>query len=135
MVIFRPMALGVGAVSAGLRLVVHRALVKGNAEIPQALGDQPDAALHLALFIGILNAQDDPAAGGVGHPLGDHGGKYAADVQKARGAGGEAGHLRALLQVSGRKLLLQQLVGRLGHMGKQKLGKTDGIGHLYVTPK
>ena len=134
MVIFRPAALGIGAVGALLGAVAGGALVKGDAEIPQALGDEGHAALHLAFFVGILDAQDHPASGGVGHPLGHHGGKHAADVQKAGGAGREAGDLGAVLQLPGRELGLHELLGRLGHVGEQQLGQFGIIGHVLITP-
>ena len=84
----------------------------------EALDDLLDAAFHLALFVGVLNAQEHLAAAGMGCTLTNHGHEQTADVQKAGGAGGKTGHQRTLFQLSGREIFLQHLLGGLGHVGE-----------------
>jgi len=135
MVVLGALALGIGGVVALLGIVAGGTFVKGDAEIGEALDDLGNAALDLALFVGVLNAQDHTAAAGVGRTLTDHGGEHAADVQKAGGAGGETGDQSAILQLSGRENFLQQLLGSLGHMWEQQLGQFGMIHHIYHSCK
>ena len=76
----------------------------------QTLDDLLDAAFHLALFVGVLNAQEHLAAAGMGCTLTNHGHEQTADVQKAGGAGGKTGDLGALGELTGGILCLH--VGR-----------------------
>ena len=71
---FRPTALLIGAVVSLLLGLVHHALVKFQAEAFQPLHNAGDAVLHLPLFVGVFNAQDNPAAGLMGHALVDQSG-------------------------------------------------------------
>lgn len=60
------------------------------------------AALHRALEVGVLDAQEKDAAALVGQTLADDGAEQVAQMHKAGGAWRDAGDLCALRQAAGR---------------------------------
>ena len=82
-----PLGLDVGAVVAA-----HvRALVVFQPRLTQALVDQLHRAGHLALLVGVLDAQDELAPVLLGEQVGVEGGAQSAQVQVTRRAGCEPG--------------------------------------------
>src|SRR5699024_463552 len=81
-----PLALHIGA-----ELSPHvRALVVLQAHLLQGLVDHVLGAFHQPLPVGVLNAQDELPALGLGHQVLVQGRAQVAHVHKARGAGGES---------------------------------------------
>ncbi len=126
-------ALLVGAVIALFLGLAHHALVKFHAEITQARDDAGDAVLHFPLLVGVLDAQDDPAAALVGQPLVDQGGEQTADVEKAGGAGGKPGDHGPLGQVPGRIDLCEIFLHGFVDVGEQQFRQFIMI-HYTSTP-
>ena len=106
----RALALAVGAVGAVVA-VQRRALVKGQAERGKRLDDGLYAALYLALFVRILDAQVEHAARLVRQALVHQRAVQVAQMHEAGRAGTHAGHLCALGQAALRIARLD-LLGR-----------------------
>ena len=75
---------------------------------------------HLALGVGVLDAEVEHAPRLVSQTLTHHNGEQTAEVDKSRGRGGETGHLGALGEVAGGEFRLA-LGGSLGDVGEQKV--------------
>ena len=76
---------------------------------------------HLALGVGILDAEVEHAARLVSQTLANHDGEQTAEVDESRGGGGETGHLGTLGQIAGREACLA-LLRSLGHVGEKQVG-------------
>ena len=88
--------LAVGVPALGLDIGSHGAadigaLVPGQAALPEGLVDHLGGALHQALLVGVLDAEDKGAALMAGDEPGVECGAQIADVHIAGGGGGEAG--------------------------------------------
>ena len=125
----RALALTVGAVCAVVALE-RCALVKRQAERGKCLDDGLHAALDLALFIRILNAQVEHAARLVRQALVHQRAVQVAQVHEARGAGTHTGHLGALRQVALRIARLD-LLGRGFDLREQQFRQTVIIHFLH----
>ena len=118
-------ALLVGTVVTDIRHLAvgaqDSALVEVDAVALQGGDETLGGAGHLALGIGVLNAEVEHAARLVSQTLTHHHGEQTAEVDEARRGGGEAGHLGALGQVSGGESCLA-LLGGLGDLGEEQVG-------------
>ena len=125
----RALALAVGAVGAVVA-VQRCALVKRQAERGKRLDDGLHAALDLALFVRILNAQVEHAARLVRQTLVHQRAVQVAEVHKAGRAGAHAGHLCALGQLTLR-IAGFDLLGRGVDMRKQQFRQAVVIHFLH----
>src|SRR5207248_690511 len=89
-----------------LRLVVGAvgaadlgALVPVDAEPAEAVEDRLEGLGDVALLVGVVDAEDEPAAVAAGEEPVEQGRPHAADVQVARRAGGEPGPNRVSHEV------------------------------------
>ena len=125
----RALALAVGAVGAVVA-IQRCTLVKRQAERGKRLDDGLHAALDLALFVCIFNAQVKHAARLVRQALVHQRAVQVAEVHKAGRAGAHAGHLCTLgqraLRIAGFDLL-----GRSIDMRKQQFRQTVIIHFLH----
>ena len=88
--------LGVEGAALGLDVGAHGAAHVGTFVPGQAAGahgiiDDLGGVLHQTALVGVLNAEDELAAGVAGDEVGVQGGAEIAHVHVARGRGGEAG--------------------------------------------
>src|SRR5699024_6036656 len=82
-----PLALDIGA----HRAAHIGALVPQQAGLPAGVVDHVHRTLHIALLVGVLDAQDEGAPGVLGRQVGVQGGAQVAHVHVPRGGRGEAG--------------------------------------------
>ena len=82
------LALGLDVGAAGAAHI--GALVPVHAAVPQGVVDDLRRALHVALLVGVLNAEDEVAAHLLGEEIPVERRAQSAQVQEARGGGGKA---------------------------------------------
>lgn len=119
---FPALTLLVGAVYAALRAEPGDPLIRRNTESSKAGDDCRDAALYLALFIRIFNAQEEYAVCRLRGEAGRHGGKQAANVKIACRAWRKTRHARPFWKLAGGILFLI-LLRRPRNVGKKQLGE------------
>ena len=123
-----PLALTVRTVVAAVA-VNGCALIKVDVVVLQGADEHFHSAGNLPLGIGVLHPQEQYAAALMGHPFGDHALHQVAQVDKTGGGGGHAGDYRTLGHLTLGKTRFH-LLGRFGHIGKQKAGQSLII-HIF----
>ena len=125
-----PLTLAVGAVTA--EVTVHGgSLIKVDAIVLQCVNQHLHCAGNLPLGVRILHTEKQHASALVGHPLGGEALHKVAQMDKAGGGGSHTGDDRALRHLTGGIHLFKGF-GRVGNVGKQKIGKSLIVHSYYL---